>query len=235
MNNIFDSSFFANEINFIRDISDEVISFAGYSIYYIPRSYISVDSIMNEVISSEFKHKYIIDAYLTDSSGWIQRDLSFNKLGLFYSGPQIKFCISKTDFKRNVPNDVLKNYDQPNEGDLVFIPYTKQLLEIKDSATSDPYSSGGTHFFFEISCEPFDFSAEKFSVTGIQTENGADLSDVIMSLRDGAKHIEENETVDYDEIRNDESDKLSENNNYSINKELRSQTPIIKKQSIYGE
>ena len=59
----------SSEQNLIQDIINEQLKMYGVEIYYLPRKYISENTIIKEVIQSKFDDAYPIEAYIDN---WLE-------------------------------------------------------------------------------------------------------------------------------------------------------------------
>lgn len=150
------------DIDLIESLTDELIFTAGFDVHYIVRKYVTEDKVMGEILSSTFKDYYTIEVVLEEEGGWMANDLSLSKFGLSFSGDSIKLAVSKRRFAEAIPESELANPGQPNVGDLLYVPFTKQFVEIVSVDTKSPYFSGGYEFIWMISCQPYHFSYESF-------------------------------------------------------------------------
>jgi hypothetical protein len=135
--------------------------------YYIPRSMVSRDMILNEDIESKFTEAYIIEMYLENVDGFDGDGTLFTKFGLEIRD-QATFVVSKRQWEKLVGlynNEIVSG--RPNEGDLIFFPLTRSFFVIKFVEHKSPFYQLSKVPVYKLQCEMFEYSDEDFS-TGIK-------------------------------------------------------------------
>ena len=149
----------------MEDVIVESIEIMGHNVYYIPReSFDEGDMIFGEYSKSKFDKAYLIEAYLTNFEGFEGDNDFFSKFGLEIRETS-NFIISLKGFKRALPTTIR---ERPQEGDLLYIPVIKSLVEIKFVEQELMFHSLGKRlpFVYEMRCELFRYSEEEIN-TGI--------------------------------------------------------------------
>lgn len=139
----------------------------GIDVYYLPRSIVNLDDIMNEDIASSFGAAYMIEMYLEDVNGYTGEQTVMSKFGLEIRDSS-NWVVSKRRWEQfigNHKNTFVKG--RPNEGDLLWIPLTGSFHEIKFVEHEEPFYQLGNIFTYKLQCETFEFANEKFN-TGIE-------------------------------------------------------------------
>lgn len=160
-----------NEQRLLEDLIVESIQIMGHDCYYIPRdSYNGDDEIYGETINARFTRAYSMEMYLANVEGYEGDGDFFSKFGLEIRDTT-NFIVSARAFQKYVPTNIA---DRPREGDLLFIPVMRKLLEIKFVEEELNFFSIGKRnpYIYELRCELFRFSNENFD-TGVQ-----DIDDV---------------------------------------------------------
>lgn len=135
--------------------------------YYIPRSMVSRDMILNEDIESRFTEAYVIEMYLENVDGFDGDGTLFTKFGLEIRD-QATFVVSKRQWEKLVGlynNEIVSG--RPNEGDLIFFPLTRSFFVIKFVEHKSPFYQLSKVPVYKLQCEMFEYSDEDFT-TGIQ-------------------------------------------------------------------
>lgn len=130
----------------------ESIEFAGVECYYLPRVIDSMDKILNEVFLAKFKEAFKISVLREVTGGFFPNDFIIQKFGAEFSGANTVFAVSKTKFK------TITGQDYPTQGGLLVFPDVKQIYEIRDIDTRDPWISNGKIYYWKMSCLPFDLT-----------------------------------------------------------------------------
>ena len=154
-----------NEHRLMEDVIVESIQIMGQNVYYIPReSFDAGDMVFGEYSKSKFDKAYLIEAYMSNFEGFEGDNDFFSKFGLEIRETS-NFIISLKSFKRSLPTTLRM---RPQEGDLLYIPVIKSLVEIKFVEQELMFHSLGKRlpFVYEMRCELFRYSEEEIN-TGI--------------------------------------------------------------------
>lgn len=154
-----------DEFRLMEDVIVESIQIMGHNVYYIPReSFDAGDMIFGEYSKSKFEKAYLIDAYIGNFTGFEGDQDFFSKFGLEIRETS-NFIISLRSFKRALPSTVRQ---RPQEGDVLYIPVLKSLVEIKFVEQELMFHSLGNKmpFIYEMRCEAFRYSQEEIN-TGV--------------------------------------------------------------------
>jgi hypothetical protein len=115
----------------------------GLKIYYIPRKYLTKNTIISEVIRSKFDSSYPIEAYVENYDGYAANTTILSKFGI-QALNELTITISKERFElyiqpliQNLPNIELST--RPKEGDLIYFPLGDRLFEIKFVEHEKPF------------------------------------------------------------------------------------------------
>ena len=156
----------AQERKFMENLVVESIELYGQDVYYLPRTYVGRDNILDEIDSSKFENAYPIRAYVNNAEGWEGQGELLTKFGVRIED-KTTFIVSREKFTEKVDNNVTLNVEgRPNEGDLVWFPITKHLFEIKFVEAERPFYQLGKGYVWEMQCELFEYSDEDID-TGI--------------------------------------------------------------------
>ena len=147
------------EQNLFDDLTIEAIKIHGQEIFYIPRNLVVRDDLFGESRYSRFNQFRMIEMYMDTTTAFEGGDM-FTKFG-FEIRDSVKFTVSKKRFKRET------GMDRPLEGDLLFLPLSKGLFEIKFVEHENPFYQLGKLVSFQLTCELFQFSEEEFE-TGVE-------------------------------------------------------------------
>lgn len=197
----FNHYFAQNEQNLIQDLVDESIYQRGLEVLYIPRSQDNIDYLYNEDPSQYYASFTKMAMWPAFVDGFDGQEL----MSMFGSEFQknATFILSKRKFSEWLPT-----FTRPREGDLIFMPVTNAILEIKYVEHESPFFEKGKQYVYELKCEAFEFSHEDIS-TG-DTEFDQLISDYVNIPN------QESEVEDYgdnDDIEMDTQDDITFNPN----------------------
>ena len=144
----------------------ESIELYGQDIYYLPRTYVNEDTILNEVETSSFTQALAVRAYVNNPEGWEGQGDLLSKFGVRVED-KTTFIFSRSKFTTAVDDNAVLNVEgRPNEGDLIWFPATKHLFEIKFVEAERPFYQLGKGYVWECQCELFEYSDEELD-TGV--------------------------------------------------------------------
>jgi|TARA_R100000030_G_scaffold17091_1_gene11478 hypothetical protein len=162
----------SGEQNLVQDLINEQLRMYGVEVHYIPRQYITSNTVLREVIESEFNHAYPIEAYINNFDGYGDNTQLLSKFGIQATN-EINLIISQERFTdyisplmANLPNVRLST--RPKEGDLIYFPLGKRLFEIKFVEHEKPFYQLQKNYVYELRCELFRYEDEDID-TGIET------------------------------------------------------------------
>lgn len=154
----------------------EGLSIYGHDVYYIPRTLVSRDLILNEDVESKFSDAYVIEMYLENVDGFDGDGTLFTKFGLQIRD-QATFVVSRKRWDKVVGafNDQIVE-GRPNEGDLIYFPLTRSFFEIKFVEHKSPFYQLQNLPVYKLQCELFEYSNEDVStgvdeIDNIQSQN----------------------------------------------------------------
>lgn len=149
----------------------ESIQIMGSTYQYLPREVQLENLILGEDILSRFSVSIPIEMYLTDATGFQGDKEMFSKFGLEIRNTY-KLVVHKsrweqevkTQFDLNITNGesavVISDYIRPREGDLIYDPITKFLLEVKFVDHDVEFFALGKNYQYYLSCEAFQYQNE---------------------------------------------------------------------------
>ena len=156
----------SQEQKFIENLIVESIEIYGQDIYYLPRTYVNRDTILNEVETSNFNQALAVRAYVNNVEGWEGQGELLSKFGVRVED-KTTFIFSREKFTSAVDDNAVLNVEgRPNEGDLVWFPAAKHLFEIKFVEAEKPFYQLGKGYVWEVQCELFEYADEQLD-TGV--------------------------------------------------------------------
>lgn len=153
-----------NEQNLIQSLVNEQLMMYGVEIYYIPRRYITKNTVIKEVIQSEFRDAYPIEAYVDNYDGYGGQGTLLSKFGIM-NNDDLTLILSRERFENYItplteglPNIELSS--RPKEGDLVYFPLGDRLMEIKYVEHEQPFYQLQKNYVYQLRCELFRYEDE---------------------------------------------------------------------------
>jgi hypothetical protein len=153
-----------SERNLIQDLVNEQLRMYGVEVYYLPRKYLTQNTVIKEVIQSSFEDAYPIEAYLVNYEGYGDNPTILSKFGI-QALNELTLTISRERFEtyispliRNEQNIKISN--RPKEGDLIYFPLGDRLFEIKYVEHEQPFYQLNGNTSYDLRCELFRYEDE---------------------------------------------------------------------------
>jgi hypothetical protein len=164
--NVYFSQKVRSEQHLYEDIVIESLKMYGQDVYYLPRKVVSEDSILNEDIESVFEDAYIIEMYIANIDGFEGDGNLLSKFGVEIRD-QANFIVAKKRWNQYIglDNNSVSSV-RPNEGDLIYLPLSKSLFEIRFVEHESPFYQLSNLPTYTLQCELFEYSGESIK-TGI--------------------------------------------------------------------
>lgn len=142
------------------DLVIEAIQMKGFDVNYLPRTLVDYDYLYGEDPSSAFNSSTAIEMYPAFVDGFGGSGDMITQFALEIKDTAT-FVVSKTRFTEEF--ELTHNLTKPKVGDLIYIPLTRSILEIKHVEDESPFYELGKQYVWEIKTETFEFSYEDFS------------------------------------------------------------------------
>lgn len=159
------------EQNLYEDILIEAIQFYGQDVYYLPREIVEREEIFLDSIQSQFSDAYKVEVYIENTDAFDGEGDLFTKFGIELRD-QATFVIARRRWRELVGDRLADHQFRPREGDVIFLPLSQSLFEVKKVETESPFYQLSQLPQFRMQCELFEFSDEDF-------ETGIDIIDQV--------------------------------------------------------
>lgn len=147
----------------------ENIQISGTDVIYIPRTISSrFDQVFGEDVLSSFDTHAIIEMYMADINSYGGESEVLSKFGMEIRDTAT-FVVSRKRFGEVVtpivPDDRHESLKwRPNEGDLIYMPISKSLMEIRFVEDEFPgFYQLGKKYVWSLRCELMQLNNEKFN------------------------------------------------------------------------
>ena len=196
--NVFFSQAVKTEQNLYEDLVIESLKIFGQDVYYIPRTLVNRDNVLNEDPASKFDDAYLIEAYFENVDGFEGQGDLLSKFGLEIRD-EATFVISRRQWEKIVGifSDDITN-PRPQEGDVIFLPMTNSFFEISFVEDDSPFYQLSNLPVYRMQCSLFEYSDEDFDtgIASIDDKTGASAYSVTMDLAiTGGNHFQVGEYV----------------------------------------
>jgi len=164
------------EQNLVQSLINEQLKIYGVEIYYIPRDFVRTNTIIREVVQSEFTDSYPLEAYVENYEGFQGSNDLMTKFGVRVTD-ELNLVISKDRYDNYIRpllegrfnNDPtkIKLFSRPKEGDLIWFPLSDTIFEIKYIEHEQPFYQLKENYVYQLRCEIFEYDNEVID-TGIE-------------------------------------------------------------------
>ena len=167
--NVYFNQAVRSEQNLFEDLLVEALKIYGQDVYYIPRSIVTRDMILNEDHESQFDDAYMIEMYIEDTESFQGEGNLMSKFGLEIRD-EVTFIVAKKQFEKLVGfwnNSLTTGKNQrPNEGDLIYLPLSNSFFEVSFVEHEQPFYQLNNLPSYKMQCRMFEYNDEDFN-TGI--------------------------------------------------------------------
>ena len=164
--NVYFSQAVKSEQNLYEDLIIESLGIYGQDVYYIPRTLVNRDSILNEDPAGKFDDAYLLEMYIENTEGFEGAGDLYSKFGLEIRD-DATFIVSRRRWETRVGTFSDNVVDpRPQEGDLIFLPMTNSFFEITFVEDDKPFYQLSNLPVYKLTCSLFEYNDEDFE-TGI--------------------------------------------------------------------
>ena len=159
------------EQNLVQDLINEQLRMYGVDIFYLPRKYLTENTIIREVVQSKFDMALPLEAYVDNYDQYSGAGDILSKFGI-ESKDEVRLIISRDRFENYITPLIedqanVKLSTRPKGGDLIWFPLDDRIYEIKDIEYAKPYYQLQNLYVYELYCELFRLEDEVIA-TGIE-------------------------------------------------------------------
>ena len=154
------------EQTLLNNMVVESIQIMGFDVNYLPRTRNNIDTLFEDAERNSFTTQYTIEMYLDENtlvSGFGNAD-TVSRFG-FEVPDTAQFTVAQSRF-----TDVVTAGDAtillPREGDLVYLPMSKQIYEIMFVEDMVPFFQIGKNYVYRLDSQLFQYADEELD-TGI--------------------------------------------------------------------
>ena len=190
-----------NEQSMIENLVIESIQITGFHGYYLPRKMENVDSILGGAGKEYFETGYELEMYFDSPEDALADSVDYMSYFGFEVRDSCDFVFSVKRFKdlqmpdpNRTDNRVLET---PLEGDLIYLPFTNSIFEIKFVEDWSPFFQLGANYTYKALCRLFIYDHQDFDNLELRDSNGA-VVDVQNMLTKQTQALQQIENIDED-------------------------------------
>ena len=158
------------EQSLVQNLINEQLRMYGVDIFYLPRKYLTENTVIREVVQSRFDLALPLEAYVDNYDEYSGAGNLLTKFGI-ESKDEVRLIISRERFENYITPLIedqanVKLSTRPKSGDLIWFPLDDRIYEIKDIEYAKPYYQLQDLYVYELYCELFRLEDEVIA-TGI--------------------------------------------------------------------
>jgi hypothetical protein len=161
------------EQTLLSDWIEEAIQIHGDDVWYVVRTLGNYDKILGADDSSTYGLAYMIEMYVKSVRGY-GGDKDFLRQFGAEVREEVTFTVSQRAFNNQVGADT--GFIRPREGDLIYFPPAKKCFMIKFADQREMFYQLGATYTYELTCELYEYSGEKFETGISEIDSIAELS-----------------------------------------------------------
>jgi hypothetical protein len=154
------------EQNLYVDLIVESIQHYGINTYYLPRTIVSRDIVLNSDTESQFNDAFVVEMYPENIDGYGGTGDLMQKFG-FEIKDEVTLVVAKRSWEKWVGMKTAREQQRPLEGDIVYIPYSKSYFEVTHVEHEQPFYQLANLPTYKLKCSLFEYNEEVFR-TGLK-------------------------------------------------------------------
>lgn len=215
----------SSEQRLMEDLIIECLKIYGFDVYYMPRTTVFQDDVLNEDALNKYDQAYRLEMYLSNVMGFEGEGDLLTKFGVEIRDTAT-FIVSKRRWEEAVARiGQVQLATRPAEGDILYFPLTKSYFEIRRVETKDPFFQVGKFNVFKLECELMQFSSERFDtpideINELAISQSHDIQSFELLMEDGNKLLLEyfaDSKIIREEYDIEELDVFAQNNVFKDN------------------
>jgi len=197
--NVYFSQAVKSEQNLYEDLIIESLKIYGQDVYYIPRTLVNRDDILNEDPASKFDDAYLLEMYIENTEGFEGAGDLYSKFGLEIRD-ECTFIVSRRRWETRVgifSDNVID--PRPQEGDLIFLPMTNSFFEFSYVEDDSPFYQLSNLPVYRMQCNLFEYNDEDFDTGIVEVDDKSSQSAYQLAMDitiTGGNHFEVGEIVE---------------------------------------
>ncbi len=194
-----------NEQSMVENLVIESIQIAGFNGYYLPRVLNNMDNIFGEAEKESFEKAYELEMYFDAPEDAMADSVDY----ISYFGFEVRdscdfvFSVKRfQDLEIPDPNRTdARKLETPLEGDLIYLPFTNSIFQIKFVEDWSPFFQLGANYTYKALCRLFIFDNQDFDNLELYDSDG-NLVDVSSMLTKQTAALQQIENIDEDNTVN---------------------------------
>jgi hypothetical protein len=190
------------EIDILQNMIDENIAAVGVDFSYLKKEELDTSDIFGESVSNIFKKGFLIEMYIQDVTNFNGDGDLFGKFGITATD-SMTLVVSQ---RRFAEEGKAYNIKMPQEGDLLYLPMSNSMWEIKKTKNDEAYYQYGKNYSYRVSVSLYNPSHEEFEDSEFSSLDFKETSDIsddgLLKILGIDKNSNQDESVDMTDIIN---------------------------------
>lgn len=161
-----------SEQNMFESIIVESLKIYGQEVWYLPRRWQNMDTILGDDPVSSFDKAIPLMMYIENSDGFSGEGDLFAKFGVEIRD-ESTFVLARREWLKETQDETDISFYRPREGDLIYLKMSDRLFQIEKTEDESPFYQLQNLPVFRMTCSLFENNGENFE-TGMQ-----DLDDTL--------------------------------------------------------
>ncbi|QZI90458.1 hypothetical protein MYOV003v1_p0134 [Vibrio phage 207E48.1] len=155
--------------NLAEQLIIQAIQHRGIDVKFIPSVAVSEDDILNETLQTRFETVSDIEMYVADVTNFNGSGDLYQAFGGFTMTDNVTLIVSQKRFKE------VTSKSEPEEGDLLYIPYANLMFEVDKLLEDEDFRQWGRNYVYRIRATKYAYGHEDLAT-------GDDDIDALMNL-----------------------------------------------------
>ena len=150
----------------VQNLVTESIQIVGFDVNYLPRTSNNMDTLFDDAEKNSFTTSYVIEMYFGQDTiqGFGGGGDVLGRFGYEVQDACQLVCSMSRFTSVVTAGDA--NIIKPREGDLIYLPFSKQLYEITFTEDQVPFFQLGKNYIWQMECSLFRYAQDTLT-TGI--------------------------------------------------------------------
>ena len=162
------------ETDLYTRLYDQAVDQYGLDLRYVVRDIVSRDLILNEDYDSKFRRQFAVKGYFEEVDEYGGDGDLIGKFG-FEMRDECVIVLSRSRWEERYqanlqldeddPDHIKSLRNRPLEGDLIYIPFSRSLFEIRHVEHEQPFYQAASRPAYRLFCELFEYGDEDFEIS----------------------------------------------------------------------
>ena len=144
----------------IENLVVESIKMVGFETWYLPRTQTNIDPLLQEAEQDNFTSAYEVEMYFDAPDDALADSVDY----ITYFGFEVRDSCDFVIAVKRFDDLNISGYTLPLEGDLIYLPFTKQIYEIKFVEDMTPFMQLGKNYIYKLMSRLFIYGGQNFNV-----------------------------------------------------------------------